>query len=1040
MRRFGTLQVQLLFSLSLVFGLAFPGVVQAMDLHMKPLGSTMQTYAVHGAHGPINGGRYSHWLEGDANWDLAYTSINVPRKNFQQKISTGTCSGITLYLLLLYKSKLEVEVEGDDLLNGKNAMQKALIESLFQLEEGWTDKDLKIVKGGTPPHIQMAIQLIAELFRVKALGWLPKQTLLNNRKLESFISLLPPKGSHFAKELPEILNTPSAFRNDMKTLIQLMELQKKTIQGKIAYEIFKYSREPKKNNVLKNENGSLKRFGGHAIAFFLSKDMVFLYNSNVEEAIYFEGPNAHLKFKDSLERGCVNDVEPSLFVYATYSGQYNCDLSSSQCCNEEAALEKLASLSQTNNEAVHLNEPLPSPFEKALNAYCQDRSPCLLVETINLNDIPIFQQTKDILDPNKQTLLAADSALFLIEKLNLDGLLKSAEGYYLSLCSRFLAHQIAAIDKMYTIADPTKYLLPEETCGGALPKDNLYSGLIAQFEEHSKSFMNHKRSILKQFYVDVEKNGAAIFQMYWKTPEMRDSLTSLYRVFIFICQETKQTDCSSFENFHMSLANSHHYCQEVLDSTGHDVLHSRMKFEEPTTQERLRFQICLSEPTLYIALVHFIFRYAQMEEENTENKCVYSLLNFGSLLKLADPIVTQQCKFGRLADVLFTSCQPEIVENTDVQDSLAVTDGFYFMVSFNPQESENFSWPGNSLFFHGQALEFKKKITFFSVNTEAQIDHQPAEYVFELECTLQSKFKLTRRTPNIFIKGTNVKFSLPDCQGNTGAITTAQMDVIKDAFKQIGISNLWHIETNVCGKRKYYSAAQNIPGLSSLSQKGPADGRCAKQDDGTPKYIQFASQSFAGPQSRYSATKKELVGVLYALTKFSDFLQGRHFTLYTDHRALTYYFTKASLADCMERYLCDIMEFDFDVVHRPGVLNVLPDALSRLYPDSIQESYMHKMRNRTTPNVNHVDSQKHKLSPKAFLSSTDWKLNPHYLTAFSQQYGPYDIDLFASAVNCQMIPSRMMRMTSCIISGFEKSQQMFLLLTRPFQALNPVDL
>jgi transposase InsO family protein len=99
------------------------------------------------------------------------------------------------------------------------------------------------------------------------------------------------------------------------------------------------------------------------------------------------------------------------------------------------------------------------------------------------------------------------------------------------------------------------------------------------------------------------------------------------------------------------------------------------------------------------------------------------------------------------------------------------------------------------------------------------------------------------------------------------------------------------------------------------------------------KYISFASKMLKGAQIRYSATKRELLAVCFALQKFRDWIYGRKFTLYTDHQALVYWKTVKDPKSTVVNWLDVLQSFDFEVVYLKGVLNVLPDALSRLYPE-----------------------------------------------------------------------------------------------------------
>jgi hypothetical protein len=99
-----------------------------------------------------------------------------------------------------------------------------------------------------------------------------------------------------------------------------------------------------------------------------------------------------------------------------------------------------------------------------------------------------------------------------------------------------------------------------------------------------------------------------------------------------------------------------------------------------------------------------------------------------------------------------------------------------------------------------------------------------------------------------------------------------------------------------------------------------------------PRHIVCVSRALSSSERNYSATKKELTAVVFALRKLRFYLAGRRFHLFTDHKALTFMFEQRRLNDMLERWLDELLEFDFTISHLPGVENVLPDLLSRLYP------------------------------------------------------------------------------------------------------------
>jgi transposase InsO family protein len=106
----------------------------------------------------------------------------------------------------------------------------------------------------------------------------------------------------------------------------------------------------------------------------------------------------------------------------------------------------------------------------------------------------------------------------------------------------------------------------------------------------------------------------------------------------------------------------------------------------------------------------------------------------------------------------------------------------------------------------------------------------------------------------------------------------------------------------------------------------------------TRKFIAFASRSLKGAERNYSATKRELLSVIYALNRFEYFISGRKFTVITDHQALVYLHTQKHTNAMMNGWLDILLDFDFQIEHIAGTTNVLPDALSRLFPSFVIEA------------------------------------------------------------------------------------------------------
>ena len=64
---------------------------------------------------------------------------------------------------------------------------------------------------------------------------------------------------------------------------------------------------------------------------------------------------------------------------------------------------------------------------------------------------------------------------------------------------------------------------------------------------------------------------------------------------------------------------------------------------------------------------------------------------------------------------------------------------------------------------------------------------------------------------------------------------------------------------------------------------------------------------------------------------FDYFLHAQKFKQYTDHLTLTFIFSQGQLNPMLTQWAGHLLSYDFEILHLPGLLNVLPDALSRLF-------------------------------------------------------------------------------------------------------------
>jgi hypothetical protein len=70
--------------------------------------------------------------------------------------------------------------------------------------------------------------------------------------------------------------------------------------------------------------------------------------------------------------------------------------------------------------------------------------------------------------------------------------------------------------------------------------------------------------------------------------------------------------------------------------------------------------------------------------------------------------------------------------------------------------------------------------------------------------------------------------------------------------------------------------------------------------------------------------------MVYSLQKYRHYLLGKHFKMFTDHSTLKYLVNKLVLGGRICQWLFLFQEFEFEVIVKPGKLNVGPDQLSRV--------------------------------------------------------------------------------------------------------------
>lgn len=135
----------------------------------------------------------------------------------------------------------------------------------------------------------------------------------------------------------------------------------------------------------------------------------------------------------------------------------------------------------------------------------------------------------------------------------------------------------------------------------------------------------------------------------------------------------------------------------------------------------------------------------------------------------------------------------------------------------------------------------------------------------------------------------------------------------------------------------------------------------------------FIPASHCPSQKNYPAHRLEFLALKRSVCdKFSHWLKGHQFTVWTDNNALTHILTKPKLDCSKQHWVAKLVSYDIDIKYVPGQQNVVANALSRV--PFVKESVIVKLRMEPCANfLSRAMDFLHAFVQNAFLSSTDHK-------------------------------------------------------------------
>ena len=101
------------------------------------------------------------------------------------------------------------------------------------------------------------------------------------------------------------------------------------------------------------------------------------------------------------------------------------------------------------------------------------------------------------------------------------------------------------------------------------------------------------------------------------------------------------------------------------------------------------------------------------------------------------------------------------------------------------------------------------------------------------------------------------------------------------------------------------------------------------QVQGDERVIAYYSQALSKPKRNYCTTRRELLAIVKAIDHFPPYLNGRNFTIRTDHASLQWLLNFKNPEGQIARWLDKLRTYNFCIVFRKDNNHQNSDVLSR---------------------------------------------------------------------------------------------------------------
>ncbi|KAL0251361.1 hypothetical protein GEMRC1_000574 [Eukaryota sp. GEM-RC1] len=334
------------------------------------------------------------------------------------------------------------------------------------------------------------------------------------------------------------------------------------------------------------------------------------------------------------------------------------------------------------------------------------------------------------------------------------------------------------------------------------------------------------------------------------------------------------------------------------------------------------------------------------------------LFNFSGKNGINDLSLTLEANLPKIADILPVLSKAKYIATLDLPKA-------FWQVKLHPDDVKkaSLSIPGRSISFTRTAFGLKNVPAFFqNLMVSFFADEDIFIYIDDIIVCSDDFPNLLSKLRKILLKAGD-KRTLSEVRSFVGSINFIRDWIPNLASVLEPISNLlrktnkiiWTAETETCFKEILKLISSNIPlnlpdpkatilistDASEVGLSGIIWEQIEDCPTGTPlierktRPLCFYSKKFTDSQRNWPTIQEELYAILATLTLslLSSFLLTKRFTLFCDHKNLSYLISAPEKNRIVTRWIHILANFEFELVHTAGEDNHFADLISRCFPE-----------------------------------------------------------------------------------------------------------